>query len=103
MRSFPDEMGVDVFTQSGWCFLVPPEAESSFVENMEQLQRLGVRTWEISVQEAVEQHLPGLNPDGIGRVAYEPDGGFADPHALCQGFADRARVTRAHPCTSTPL
>ena len=29
MRSFPDEMGVDVFTQSGWCFLVPPEAESS--------------------------------------------------------------------------
>ena len=103
MRSFPDEMGVDVFTQSGWCFLVPPEAESSFVENMAQLQRLGVRTWEISVQEAVEQHLPGLNPDGIGRVAYEPDGGFADPHALCQGFADRARDARRqrvpqHPC-----
>ena len=62
MRSFSDEMGVDVFTQSGWCFLVPPEAEYSFVENMSQLQRLGVRTWEISVQEAVEQHLPGPEP-----------------------------------------
>ena len=103
MRSFPDDLGVDVFTQSGWCFLVPPEAESSFVENMAQLQRLGVRTWEISVQEAVEQHLPGLNPDGIGRVAYEPDGGFADPHALCQGFADRARDAGANVYLNTPV
>ena len=103
MRSFSDELGVDVFTQSGWCFLVPPQAESSFVENMAQLQRLGIRTWEISVKEAVEQHLPGLNPDGIGRVAYEPDGGFADPHALCQGFADRARDAGANVYLSTPV
>ena len=103
MRSFPDEMGIDVFTRSGWCFLVPPEAESSFVENMAQLQRLGVRTWEIPVEEAIEQHLPGLNPDGIGHVAYEPDGGFADPHALCQGFADRARDAGANVYLSTPV
>ena len=102
LLSLPDETGVDVFTQSGWCFLVPPEAESSFVENMAQLQRLGIRTWEISVQEAVEQHLPGLNPDGIGRVAYEPDGGFADPHALCQGFADRARDAGASVYLNSP-
>ena len=103
MWSFPDEMGVNVFTQSGWCFLVPPEAESSFIQNMAQLQRLGVRTWEISVQEAVEQHLPGLNPDGIGRVAYEPDGGFADPHVLCHGFADGARNAGASVYPNTPV
>ena len=103
MLSFPDEMGVEVFTQSGWCFLVPPEAESSFVENMAQLQRLGVRTWEISVEEAVREHLHGLNPDGIGRVAYEPDGGFADPHLLCQGFADRARDAGATVYLNTPV
>ena len=103
LLSMPDETGVEVFTQSGWCFLVPPEAEGSFVENMEQLQRLGIRTWEISVQEAVEEHLPGLNPDGIARVAYEPDGGFADPHLLCQGFADRARVAGAAVHPNTPV
>ena len=102
LLSLPDETGVDVFTQSGWCFLVPPEAESSFAENMAQLQRLGICTWEISVQEAVEQHLPGLNPDGIGRVAFEPDGGFADPHALCQGFAERARNAGASVYPNTP-
>ena len=103
MRSFPDETGVDVFTQSGWCFLVPPEAEASFIGNMAQLQRLGVRTWEIPVEEAIEQHLPGLNPDGIGRVAYEPDGGFADPHLLCQGFADRARAAGGTVYLNTPV
>ena len=103
LLALPDETGVDVFTQCGWCFLVPPEAGSSFVENMAQLQRLGIRTWEISVEEAIENHLPGLNPDGIGRVAYEPDGGFADPHALCQGFADRARDAGAAVHPNTPV
>ena len=101
--SLPDETGVEVFTQSGWCFLVPPEAEPSFVENMAQLQRLGVRTWEISVEEAIDDHLPGLNPDGIGRVAYEPDGGFADPHLLCQGFADSAKSAGANVYPNTPV
>ena len=103
LLGLPDETGIDVFTQSGWCFLVPPEAESSFVENMAQLQRLGVRTWEIPVEEAVEQHLPGLNPDGIGHVAFELDGGFADPHLLCQGFADRARDAGANVYVNTPV
>ena len=103
LLGLPDETGIDVFTQSGWCFLVPPDAESSFVENMKQLQRLGIRTWEISVEEAVEQHLPGLNPDGIGHVAFEPDGGFADPQLLCQGFADRARHAGANVYVNTPV
>ncbi len=103
LLSLPDETGVDVFTQSGWCFLVPPEAEDSFVENMAQLQRLGVRTWEIPIEEAVQDHLPGLNPDGIGRVAYEPVGGFADPHLLCQALADSARNAGAVVYSNTPV
>ncbi len=103
LLSLPEATGVDVFTQSGWCFLVPPEAEDSFVENMAQLQRLGVRTWEIPIEEAVQDHLPGLNPEGIGRVAYEPDGGFADPHLLCQGFADSARAAGAAVYPNSPV
>ena len=34
LQGFRDEFGVDVYDQTGWCFLVPPEAEPSFVENM---------------------------------------------------------------------
>lgn len=102
LQGFRDEFGVDVYDQTGWCFLVPPEAEPSFVENMARLQSLGVRTWEITVEEAMERHLPGLNPDGIGRVAYEPDGGFADPHAMCEAFAARARDGGAVVHLNTP-
>lgn len=102
LQNFPDEMGVDVFNQIGWCFLVPPEAEVSFQENMPRLKGLGIRTWEISVEEAVKEHLPGLNPDGIAHVAYEPDGGYADPHAMCGGFVDRARDAGAEVHLNTP-
>lgn len=102
LESFHEEFGVEVFNQIGWCFLVPPDAETSFVENMTQLRRLGVRTEEISVDQAVSEHLPGLNPDGISRVAYEPDGGYADPHALCNGFVDRARDAGAAVHINTP-
>ena len=103
MRSFPDEMGVDVFTQSGWCFLVPPEAESSFVENMAQLQRLGVRTWEISVQEAVEQHLPGLNPDGIGPRSLRTGRRVSPTPMRYAKVSPTERAMPAPTCTSTPL
>jgi sarcosine oxidase subunit beta len=102
LKNFPEELGVDVFDQIGWCFLVPPDAETSFFENMAQLQRLGIRTWEITVEEAVAEHVPGLNPDGIAHVAYEPDGGYADPHAMCGGFVDRAREAGAEVHINTP-
>lgn len=102
LHAFPDESGIDVFTQTGWCFLVPPEGEAPFIENMARLRRFGIRTWEMSIEEAVTLHLPGLNPNGIARAAYEPDGGFADPHALCRGFADRAQEAGAAVYLNTP-
>ena len=65
-----------------------------FDRNMIQLKRLGVRTREVTVDEAAEM-LPGLNPDGIGRVAYEPDSGYADPDRVIGMLSDRARQAGA--------
>ena len=59
--------GAGIFINTGWLFLCPPEVEGVFRENMARLKRLGVRTWEITVDEAAE-HVPGLNTEGIGRV-----------------------------------
>ncbi len=90
-QAFPDEFGGGkVFTNTGWLFLCPPETIGVFRENMERLKNLGVRTWEISVEEAAEE-LPGLNTEGIGCVAFEPDSGYADPHGMVNGFVDAAR------------
>ena len=101
LRNFREEFGVSVFNRIGWIFLVPSTAEQSFAANMDRLQRLGVRTWEISLEEAAKDHVPGLNLDGIARVAYEPDSGYADPHSMVLGFADRAKEMGAEICVNT--
>lgn len=102
LHRFPDEFdGASVFTETGWLFLCPPEVSGVFDENMARLQRLGVRTKEVSVEESA-QMLPGLNPDGIGRVAYEPDSGYADPKAMASAFAAKATERGAEVHTGTP-
>lgn len=102
LRSFPEEFGTEVFNSIGWIFLVPPSAQSSFVINMRRLQKLGVRTWEISPQEVVLEHISGLVLDDISKVAYEPDSGYADPHSTVLGFANMARHLGAEIRVNTP-
>ena len=81
-QGFPDEFdGADVFTSTGWFFLVPPEAADVFDTNIKRLRSEGVNTWPVSVEEAADE-LVGLNTEGIGRVAFEPESGFVDPRAM---------------------
>ena len=101
-NQFPEVFdGASVFTNVGWLFLCPPEAADAFHENMEQLKGLGVRTWEISVEDAASE-LPGLNTEGIGLVAFEPDSGYADPLGMTGAFVDKARANGAEVHTQTP-
>ena len=101
-QGFPDVFdGADVFTAAGWLFLCPPEATDHFHQNMAQLKRLGVRTWEVTADEAVEL-MPGLNTEGIGAVAFEPDSGYADPHGMANAFVDKARAAGAEAYLQTP-
>ena len=92
--------GAGIYTAAGWIFLCPPEFASVFRDNMARLQALGVRTWEISVEDAAEE-LPGLNTEGIGPVAFEPDSGYADPHGMANAFVDRARAAGAETLLQT--
>jgi glycine/D-amino acid oxidase-like deaminating enzyme len=93
--------GPNVFNATGWLFLCPQNAASMFDENLQQLKDLGVKTWQISVEAALE-HLPGLNTDGVGRVAYEPESGYADPHAATEALIERARAKGAEAYENTP-
>jgi sarcosine oxidase subunit beta len=100
-QQFPETFGTSVFTPTGWLFFCPPEAAGVFHENMERLRRLGVRTWEISPEEAARE-IPDLNTDGIGHVAFEPDAGYADPHGMTNAFVARAQANGAEVCVETP-
>ena len=84
-QAFHDEVGVEAFTATGWLFLVPPEADDAFDANMARLASEGVDTRALSVEEAAEE-LPGLNTDGIARVAFEPESGYADPVAMVRAL-----------------
>ncbi|MDP7628466.1 MAG: FAD-binding oxidoreductase [SAR202 cluster bacterium] len=102
LRSFPEEFGPEVFNPIGWIFLVPPSVENSFASNMHRLQKLGVRTWEVSPQKVAQEHISGLVLDGISKAAYEPDSGYADPHSTVLGFADRAKDLGSEIYVNTP-
>ena len=101
-QHFPEMFdGAEVLHNVGWYFLVPPEAADLFNENMARLKRLGVRTWEVSLEDATEA-LPGLNMDGIGCVAFEPDSGYVDPHGMASAFAAKAKSNGAQVYLQTP-
>ena len=72
-----------------------------FDENLTQLKDFGVNTWQIPVEEARE-HLPGLNTDGLGRVAFEPESGYADPHAATNSLIEKARANGAEAYENRP-
>ena len=100
-QTFADEFdGAEVYKAPGWIFLCAPEAREVFAENMKRLTGLGVQTWEISVDDAAEE-LPGLNTDGIGPVAFEPESGYADPHGVANALVDKARSLGAEVHTQT--
>ena len=101
-QHFPEMFdGVEVLYNVGWYFLVPPEATDNFNDNMAQLKRLGVRTWEVSLADAAEA-LPGLNMEGIGCVAFEPDSGYVDPYGMASAFAAKAKSNGAQVYLQTP-
>ena len=97
-QHFPEMFdGTEVLHNVGWYFLVPPDAADIFHDNMAQLKRLGVRTWcelGVSLEDAAEA-LPGLNMEGIGCVAHEPESGYVDPHGMVSAFAAKAKTNGA--------
>ena len=101
-QEFADEFdGAEVFNGIGWLFLCEPDAREAFDENMARLKGLGVRTWEISAEDASEE-LPGLNTDGVGPVAFEPDSGYAEPRGTVDALVRKAETLGSETHTHTP-
>ncbi len=93
--------GEPIYNQTGWLFLVSEDSANAFDQNMTRLQALGVRTWAMPLNE-LERRIPGIRMDGVARVGYEPDSGYADPVAMCQGFVNRAREAGAELLFDSP-
>ena len=96
------ETGHKFFQQNGWVFLCPENATSMFDSNMKQLIDLGVNTKAIDMNEAVSL-LPKINQNGISKIAYEPNSGYAEPKPVVNAFAEVAENNGANIYTNTKV
>src|SRR5262249_6753196 len=90
-HNFDQAIGGDSgFVNCGWSFLAPEYVSDGFARNMDMQRALGIDTREISKQELLAME-PRLVLDDVGRIAYEPGSGYADPHATTYSYVQRFR------------
>jgi sarcosine oxidase subunit beta len=80
------ELGRDAgFVQDGYCFVVSHDMLDGAKKNVAMQRRVGVGS-EWSDGAGFPQHLPGINPEGIAGIVYEPHGGYADPVQATEAY-----------------
>ena len=80
----------NVFFQTGYNMLVPPELLEAANKNVVSQQEVGVDTGWVDETEWAER-LPWLNPQGVAGVVHEPRGGHADPIRSTELFLEHFR------------
>jgi len=99
----PDELGASGgFVRSGWRMLVPAEMMDAARKNIEIQKSVGVVTELLDGAEAAAD-LPWLNPEGVAGIAYEPDGGYADPVQSTEAFVEAFKNAGGEVRTRTPV
>ncbi len=102
-QHFDDAVGGECgFTQTGFVVLVAAEDQPGLEANMALQRRVGIRTERLS-PEALQELMPGLEVQDLVAAAYEPEGGYADPHLTVNSYADAARRLGAEIFLHTPV
>jgi sarcosine oxidase subunit beta len=88
-RQWPDVIGGDpVFTHTGFVNVVAPEYADHLRRNVDMLRGIGVNTVALTPAE-LKALQPFANVEDLGAAAYEPDSGYANPSAVCDGLRRR--------------
>jgi sarcosine oxidase subunit beta len=90
------------FHQTGWLQLTPSQDKQATEVIVTLQQRLGINA-KLLAADDVHNLFPALNTEAVAVAAYEPDGGFADPHSLATSFVNRAKERGAHVYMGTPV
>ena len=78
--------GAPVFTPTGFMALVGGGDVDALDRNVAMLQRIGVKTSRLT-RDDINELQPMVALDDLGGAAYEPDGGYASPADVVEGFA----------------
>ncbi len=83
--------GVSGYVRAGYLVVVDELDRQALQENVALQQAEGVRTHLVDAA-GLRALVPGMVTDDLAAGAYEPDGGYADPHLVTHAFAARARA-----------
>ncbi|MDL1895488.1 FAD-binding oxidoreductase [Anaerolineae bacterium CFX7] len=90
-QNFDERVGGNAdFRNTGFVVLVSARDEAGLRENVAMQQKVGIQVTLISPQELRELD-PSFVASELVAAAYEPEGGYADPVAVTQSFAEGAR------------
>jgi sarcosine oxidase subunit beta len=78
------------FVNSGFVMLVGPNNVAQLKANVAMMQKLGVDTQVIALND-LRELVPGVRTDDLGGASYEPQSGYAYPVDATQALATRAR------------
>lgn len=103
-RNWREMVGGDVgFCQTGFVRIVSPHHRKKLKKNVQRLQSIGVMT-EVIDASTLKALYPRVNTDDFDVAAYEPLGGYADPHRATMSYlAQGIRVHTGSPVTTMTL
>ena len=93
LKRFEDELDEPVdFEQNGYLFVISDEAAmETFRRNAERQRRMDVPVEVITPEEA-RKIVPGLRIDDLVGATFCGEDGIANPHAIVQGYAKKAKA-----------
>lgn len=95
LERFDELTGVDAgYRRTGMTYLHPPEDLEAMRGAVGQLNGLGIAT-DLLEGDAIAEHLPGFDLEGVGGAAFEHGAGHADPHASTEGLVRKAAADGA--------
>jgi glycine/D-amino acid oxidase-like deaminating enzyme len=83
------EIGTSGFTKCGAMFLFPREFREELEKKVAMLKSVGIDERLLDADEA-SKLFPKVNFEGIDRIAYEPDSGYAEPASLTQSYVTKS-------------
>lgn len=90
------------FQQCGYAVLVDEEDRDVLLANMAMHRDLGVNVQLLQPHE-LQDMVPALKTHDVSAVAYEPEGGYADPLQTVKVYADAARRNGTTLCFGTAV
>ena len=84
------QIGESGFIRTGMVLLATPEHVGGLTRNLTMLDRVGIRSELIELDEA-RKRFPDLSFEGYGGVVHEPESGYADPSKVSNSYARAAQ------------